>query len=310
MGFSLHDADNKNKYEDDENDEEEEEENPSEDIQGKEPGKDDLDYVHKVQIENGGLIPSSSLRHWTHSQQARQEEAFSLVEEILSDEDKSRKSQKEAEITCKEKVTESASRGGELESNASSNKANRLPNQKDPEGEGDDPVLEDPNHQEPEKEGDEELNVKEVSMTKFNSKDKVLVKALTEAHDKCYIEDNLTVQMVRGGIMGLESMPTMEQVCSQKLFQVGPPGNHVMDDIQRHWVSYLVKFGVLANAPYSQFWPAEGWNAVYTWELLEEHEPRFYSSFGQKAAKPSLIMIIDPTTSEKGDNYFLNKLHI
>ena len=44
--------------------------------------------------KNGGLIPSSSLRHWTHSQQAQQakqeEEESSLVEEILSDEDKSK----------------------------------------------------------------------------------------------------------------------------------------------------------------------------------------------------------------------------
>ena len=76
--------------------------------------------------------------------------------------------------------------------------------------------------------------MKEVSMAKFNPKDKVLVKALTEAHDKCYIKDNLTVQMVWGAIMGLDSTPTMEQVRGQKLFQVRPLSNCVVDDIHGH----------------------------------------------------------------------------
>ena len=82
-----------------------------------------------------------------------------------------------------------------------------------------------------------------------------------------------------------------------------------MDDIHSHWKSYLHEYGVLANAPYSQFHPREGWDAVYMWESLEEHEPTFAKTYGKKAAKPSLMVVVAPTTTEIGDDYFLNKLH-
>ena len=102
------------------------------------------------------------------------------------------------------------------------------------------------------------MNVKEVSIAKFDSKDRVLVATLTQACEKCYVEDNLTVQKVRGSIMDLATMPTMEQIQSWKPFQVGPAGKCVVDDIHGHWVSYLGQFGALAKAPYSQFQPTEG----------------------------------------------------
>ena len=82
-----------------------------------------------------------------------------------------------------------------------------------------------------------------------------------------------------------------------------------MDDIHTHWKSYLHEYGVLANAPYSQFHPREGWDAVYMWESLEEHEPLLANTYGKKAAKPSLMVMVAPTTTEIGDDYFLNKLH-
>ena len=126
MGFFLHDTNDKDEDEDDKDNKEEGKDNPPDDIQGEELEKDDPDYVQEVPVENCGLTSLSSLRHWTCSQQAKQSKS-SLVEEILSDKDKSRKSKKEAEITCKEKVLESASKGGELESNL-------LSDQKDPEG--------------------------------------------------------------------------------------------------------------------------------------------------------------------------------
>ena len=63
------------------------------------------------------------------------------------------------------------------------------------------------------------------------------------------------------------------------------------------------------DAPYSQFRPAEGWDVVYTCESLKKHESKFTDSFGKKVTKPSLIVVVAPTTSEVGDNYFLNKLH-
>ena len=82
-----------------------------------------------------------------------------------------------------------------------------------------------------------------------------------------------------------------------------------MDDIHTHWKSYLHEYGVLANAPYSQFHPREGWDAVHTWESLEEHEPMLTNTYGKKAAKPSLMVVVTPTTTEIGDDYFLSKLN-
>ena len=81
-----------------------------------------------------------------------------------------------------------------------------------------------------------------------------------------------------------------------------------MDDIHSHWKSYLHEYGVLANAPYSQFHSREGWDVVYMWESLEEHEPTLANTYGKKVAKPSLMVVVAPTT-EIGDDYFLNKLH-
>ena len=44
-------------------------------------------------------------------------------------------------------------------------------------------------------------------------------------------------------------------------------------------------------------------------ESLEEHEPALANTYGKKAAKPSLMVVVAPTTTEIGDDYFLNKLH-
>ena len=82
-----------------------------------------------------------------------------------------------------------------------------------------------------------------------------------------------------------------------------------MDDIHSQWESYLHKYKALANAPYSQVHPQEGWDAVYTWESLEKHEPMLVNSYGKKVAKPSLMVVVTPTTTEVGDDYFLTKLH-
>ena len=64
------------------------------------------------------------------------------------------------------------------------------------QGEGSGSISEELDHQDPGKEGDEEVTVKEVSFTKLNTKDKVLVKAISEAQDLCYEVDNLSVQKV------------------------------------------------------------------------------------------------------------------
>ena len=102
--------------------------------------------------------------------------------------------------------------------------------------------------------------------------------------------------------------PTAAQIHKQDLFKLGSPGNHVVDDIHSYWKSYLPKYGVLADAPYSQFHPREGWDTVYTWESLEEQKPMLADTYCEKAAKPSLMVVVAPTTTEIGDNYFLNKL--
>ena len=109
--------------------------------------------------------------------------------------------------------------------------------------------------------------------------------------------------------MNISSTPTAAQIHDPKLFKLGPPGNRVVDDIHSHWESYLHSFGVLADAPYSQFRPKEGWDAVYTWESLKTHEPTFATSFGKQANKPSLIVVVTPTTTKIGDDYFFSKLH-
>ena len=159
-------------------------------------------------------------------------------------------------------------------------------------------------------EGGKEVAMKEISFAKLNNtKDRVLMKALSEARDQCYEADNLSVQEVRGAIMGLDNIPTVVQIQKRELFKLGSPGNRIVDNIHSHWESYLHKYGVLANAPYSQFRPKEGWDAVYTWESLEKHKPTLANSYGKKAAKPSLMVVVAPTTTEIGDDYFLNKLH-
>ena len=82
-----------------------------------------------------------------------------------------------------------------------------------------------------------------------------------------------------------------------------------MDDIHSHWESYFQKYGVLADAPYSKFQATEGWDTVYTWDSLEKYEPALTHTYGKKVTKPSLMVVVTPTTTEIGDDYFLNKLH-
>ena len=214
------------------------------------------------------------------------------MKEILSDDEKLQKFQEEAEKASKEKAS-----------------APSTSDQQDSLGEGSGSVSVELDHQGPGKEEGEDLTVKEVSFAKLNTKDKVLMKALSEDWDLCYQQDNLSVQHVRGAIMNILSTLTAAQIHNRKLFKLGPPGNCVMDNIHSHWESYLHSCGALANAPYSQFHPQEGWDAVYTWESLKTHEPMFAYSFGKKANKPSLVVVVTPTTTEIGDDYFLSKLH-
>ena len=156
--------------------------------------------------------------------------------------------------------------------------------------------------------GNEDKSVmKEVA--KLNTKNRVQVKALSEARDQCYMADKLCTQEVLGAILGLNQIPSVVQIHKWDLFKLGPPGNHVVDDIISHWESYFQKYRVLADAPNSKFQATEGWNTVYTWDFLEKHEPVLAHTYGKKVTKPSLMVVVAPTTTEIGDNYLLNKLH-
>ena len=99
------------------------------------------------------------------------------MKEILSDDEKQQKSWVEVQNASKEKESTSSPK-----------------DQPSSQGEGSGSISDRLDHQDPGKEGDEEVTVKEVSFTKLNTKDKVLMKALSEARDQCYESDNLSVQ--------------------------------------------------------------------------------------------------------------------
>ena len=205
---------------------------------------------------------------------------------MLSDDEKQQKSQVEAQRASKELASPS---NGQPSSQGERNKP--APNEAD---------FQDPGNE-------DESAMKEVA--KLNTKNKVQRKALSEAYDQCYAADKLCAQEVQGTIMGLSMIPSEAQIHRWDLFKLGPPGNRVADDIHSQWKSYFRKYGVLADVPYSKFNAKEGWDTVYTWDSLEEHEPALTNTYGKKVTKPSLMVVVAPTTTEIGDHYFLNKLH-
>ena len=289
VGASLHDVPERDEDDDYEKDEEEEDEDNDNDVIWGETPKDENNKEEEDDEDDTLFVNTDPIppKHWTHSQQAQQDEQeSSLVTEILSDNEKQQKSQMEVQRASKESASPS----------------NGQPSS---QGEGNEPVPEEADLQDPGNE--DELAVKEVA--KLNTKNKVQMKALSEAWDQCYAADKFCTQEVWGAIMGLGKIPSLAQIHKQDLFKLRPPGNRVVDDIHSHWESYFHKYGVLADAPYSKFHAKEGWDTVYTWDSLEEHEPALANTYGKKVTKPSLMVVVAPTTTEIGDDYFLNKLH-
>ena len=288
IGASLHDVPERDKDDDYEKDRKEEDEEFEEGVdQGGTPKdegyEEEEDNQDDAQFVDTYPVPPKC---WTRSQQAQQDEQeSSLVIEILPDDEKQQRSCVEVQTASKRSVPPSNSRPS-------------------PQGEGDDPVPKDADLQDPGNK--DELVMKEVA--KLNTKNKVQMKALSEARDQCYAVDKLSAQKVRGAIMGLGTVPSEAQIHKQD-FKLGPLGNRVVNDIHSHWESYFHKWGVMANVPYSQFSAKEGWDTVYTWSSLEEHEPVLTNFYSKKVIKPSLMVVVAPTTMEIGDNYFLNKLH-
>ena len=227
-----------------------------------EDGEEEEDDEYDAQfIDTDPILP----KHWTQSQQAQQDEQeSSLVKEILSDDEKQQKSWMEAQKASKELASPS-----EGQPSSQGKGSGLIPGESD---------LQDPGNE-------DESAVKEVA--KLNTKNRVQMKALSEAQDQCYEADKLSAQKVRGAIIGLDRIPTAAQIHKWDLFKLGSPGNHVVDDIHSHWKSYLHEYRVLANAPYSQFHPREGWDAVYTWGSLEEHEPTLANTYGKR--QPNLL---------------------
>ena len=170
IGASLHDVLERDEDDDYEKDGEEGNEDYDEDInQGDTPKDEDNEEEEEdeddAQFVNIDPIPPKC---WTQSQQAQQDEQkSSLVMEILSDDEKQQKSHVEVQTASKRSAPPSNS-------------------QPSSQGEGDKPVPKETDLQDPGNK--DESAMKEVA--KLNTKNKVQMKALLEAHDQCYAADN------------------------------------------------------------------------------------------------------------------------
>ena len=176
IGASLHDVPEREEDDDYEKDGKERDEEFEEDVnQGgtpKDEGNDEEeDDEDDAQFVDTDPIPP---KHWTQSQQAQQDEQeSSLVIEVLSDNEKQQRSHVEVQTASKRSAPPS----------------NSWPSS---QGEGGNPVPKEADLQDP---GNEDESVmKEVA--KLNTKNKVQIKALSEAHDQCYAADKLSAQKV------------------------------------------------------------------------------------------------------------------
>ena len=203
VGASLHDVLERDEDDDYEEDEEEEDDDGDNDvIQGETPKDEDNeeeeDNEDDAQFVNTDPIPPKC---WTWSQQAQQDEQeSSSVKEILSDDEKQQKSRMEVQRTSKESAFPSDG-------------------QPSSQGEGNEPVPKEADLQDPGNE--DESAVKEVA--KLNTKNKVQMKALSDAQDQCYAADKLSTQKIRGAIMGLDRIPSAAHIHKWDLFKLGLP---------------------------------------------------------------------------------------
>ena len=192
VGASLHDVPEREEDDNYEKDGKERVEEFEEDVnQGGTPkdegNEEDDDDEDDTQFVDTNPAPS---KHWTRSQRVQQDEQESfLVIEILSDDEKQQRS-------CVEVQAASKSSAPPLDSRPSS------------QGEGDDPFPEEADLQDPGNE--DESVVKEVA--KLNTKNRVQMKALSEARDQCYMADKLCTQEVCGAILGLNQIPSVVQI--------------------------------------------------------------------------------------------------
>ena len=216
VGASLHDVLEREEEDDYEKDGKERDEEFEEDVnQGgtpKDEGNEEEEEEDDTQLVDTDPTPP---KHWTRSLQAQQDEQeSSLVIDILSNNEKQQRSHVEVQVASKRSAPPSDSWPGS-------------------QGEGDNPFPKEADLQDPGNE--DESVVKEVA--KLNTKNRVQMKALSEAHDQCYVADKLCTQEVCGAILGLGRIPSVVQIHKRDLFKLEPPGNHVVDDIHTHWES-------------------------------------------------------------------------
>ena len=188
IGTSLHDIPERDEDDDYEKDGEEGNEDYDEDVNQGDTPKDKGNEEEEDDEDNTQFVDTDPVppKCWTWSQQAQQDEQeSSLVTEILSDDEKQQKSHVEAQTASKRSAPPSDS-------------------QPSSQGEGDEPIPEETDLQDPGNE--DESAMKKVA--KLNTKNKVQMKALSEAHDQCYVADKLCAQEVRGAIMGLSTFPS------------------------------------------------------------------------------------------------------
>ena len=200
VGASLHDVPERD--EKDEEKEDEGEDNNNDVIRGETP-RDEDNEEEEDNEDNAQFIDTDPIppKHWTQSQQAQQDkQESSLVTEILSDDEKQQKSQMEVQKASKESASPSDG-------------------QPSSQGEGNEPVPEEADLQDP---GNEDESVmKEVA--KLNTKNRVQMKALSEARDQCYVADKLCAQEVCGAILGLDQIPSVVQIHKWGPLQIGAP---------------------------------------------------------------------------------------
>ena len=123
-----------------------------------------------------------------------------------------------------------------------------------------------------------------------------------------FASDYLSVQGVRGNILGLEAsnLPSKRQIeCSSRFqlrtaaYEMEPP-----EVIAEHWLDHLRGKGILVECPLDQFTNPADWIPLYTSESLQRYLPAALSAFPTQGV-PSLIAVTPPECHVCSDKEFL-----
>ena len=187
IGASLHDVperDEDDNYEKDGKEGNEDYDDCDEDTSKDEDNEEEEEDEDDAQFVDTDPVPPKC---WTRSQQCQQDEQeSSLVTKILLDDKRQQKSRMEVQKASKESASPSDS-------------------QPSSQGEGNEPIPKETDLQD-----EDEMVMKEVA--KLNTKNRVQMIALSKAHDQCYAADKLCSQEVCGAILGLDQIPSVDQI--------------------------------------------------------------------------------------------------